>query len=518
MAEFTLSPLAPASFLERSGHAFRDRTAIVDGDRRISYGEFAHRARQLAGALLGLGIQRGDRVAALCANSHVMLEMHNGVPMAGAALVPLNTRLHADELVYILAHCEASLLVATAEFADLATDVGRRTGTRVVLDDAGTDEYEPLLAAAEPTALPCSDELGLLAVNYTSGTSGRPKGVMYHHRGAYLQAMAMALHTQLTPSSRYLWTLPMFHCNGWCFTWAVTAAGGTHVCLRQVDADLVWTLIRQESISHLCAAPTVLNMVANGVNTETAATPDQPISVSTGGAPPTPALLTRLAALNMNVTHLYGLTETYGPVAINDWHPEWNELTEGQQSDLKARQGIGNVIADRVRVVRDDGTDVPADGESMGELACRGNDLMLGYYRDEEATKAATIDGWFRTGDLGVMHPDGYVEIRDRRKDIIVSGGENISSVEVERVLEAHPSIGESAVVAQPDPTWGEIPVAFITFREGEGASEDELKEYLRGKIARYKVPKKFVFEELPKTATGKIRKNVLRARLSGDE
>ncbi len=354
------------------------------------------------------------------------------------------------------------------------------------------------------------DERSLLAINYTSGTTGRPKGVMYHHRGAALQATAMAYHARLGPEARYLWTLPMFHCNGWCFTWAVTAAGGTHVCLRTVDTAETWRLLRAEGITHFSAAPTVLTMIAE----DPAAEPlEHRVHVDTGGAPPSPALLARLDPLGLDVTHLYGLTETFGPIAVNEWQPEWDDLDADARSRLRARQGVGNLIARPLRVLDDEGGDVPADGETIGQLAARGNDVMLGYYRDEEATAAVTRAGHFLTGDLAVMHADGYVEIRDRSKDVIISGGENIASVEVEQVLDSHPAVVESAVVAMPDEKWGEVPVAFVTVRSGHDLDEDELTAYLRDRLAHFKVPRRYVTGELPRTSTGKIRKNVLRER-----
>jgi fatty-acyl-CoA synthase len=363
--------------------------------------------------------------------------------------------------------------------------------------------------------VPCEDEGAVLAISYTSGTTGRPKGVMYHHRGAYLQALAMAFHNRLGPESVYLWTLPMFHCDGWCFTWAVTAAGGRHVCLRAIDPQEIWRLIRSSGVTHYSAAPTVLTMIANSPAASEGELPAQPVHVDTGGAPPSPTLLERMASLRMDVTHLYGLTETYGPVALNEWHPDWTSLPVAEQATLKARQGVGNVVAERLRVIDVEGRDVPADGETIGELACRGNAVMLGYYRDEDATRAVTAEGgWFRTGDLGVMHPDGYVEIRDRGKDIIISGGENIASVEVERCLDSHPAVLESAVVGKPDETWGETPVAFVTLREGCTASADELRAHVRERLAHFKEPKEIVFSDLPKTSTGKIQKNVLRGRV----
>jgi fatty-acyl-CoA synthase len=508
MAEFTFAPLTPSSFLDRAAAVFADRTAIVDGERRLTYRDLAGRCRRLAGALAAQGVAREDRVAALCANSHAMLELHHAVPMMGAALVTLNTRLAADEMAGLLAHSGASVLVATHEFGDRARDLAGKAGLPCFVAGGAGDSYEAwITGAGEATPAPV-DERQLLAINYTSGTTGRPKGVMYHHRGAYLQATAMAYHARLGPGARYLWTLPMFHCNGWCFTWAVTAAGGTHICLRSIDTAEIWRLLRDEGITHFSAAPTVLTMIAE----DPAAGPlDHQVHVDTGGAPPSATLLARMGAMNFAVTHLYGLTETYGPLAINEWQPEWDELPPDEQAGLRARQGAPNIIARPLRVLDEDGRDVPADGATIGEIAVSGNDVMLGYYRDDDATREVTRSGCFLTGDLAVMHPDGYVEIRDRSKDIIISGGENIASVEVEQVLDSHPSVVESAVVGMPDERWGEVPVAFVTLRTDVDA--DALVEYARERLARYKVPKRIEFAGLPKTSTGKIQKTVLRDR-----
>ncbi len=508
MAEFTFAPLTPASFLDRAASVFAGRTAIVDGERRFTYRDMSRRCRRLAGALAAHGVGQQDRVAVLCANSHVMLELHYGVPMMGAALVTLNTRLSAEEMAGLLDHSGSSVLVATHEFADRARRLAEQAGLPCFIAGGPEDSYEAWIGGADEVSPVPTDERQLLAINYTSGTTGRPKGVMYHHRGAYLQATAMAYHARLGPGARYLWTLPMFHCNGWCFTWAVTAAGGTHVCLRTVDTAEIWRLLRTEGITHFSAAPTVLTMIAED---PAAGELDHPVHVDTGGAPPSATLLARMGAMNFAVTHLYGLTETYGPLAINEWQPEWNELPRDEQATLRARQGAPNIIARPLRVLGKDGRDVPADGETIGEIAVSGNDVMLGYYRDDEATREVTRSGCFLTGDLAVMYPDGYVEIRDRSKDIIISGGENIASVEVERVLDSHPSVVESAVVGVPDERWGEVPVAFVMLRKSEDVDAGTLADFARERLARYKVPKRFEFCELPKTSTGKIQKNVLR-------
>jgi fatty-acyl-CoA synthase len=512
-AEFTFAPLTPVAFLQRSASAFAQRPAVVDGEVRLTYRDLADRVRRGVSALAAEGVGRGDRVAALCANSHVMLELHNMVPAGGAALVPVNIRLSADEIVYILEHSGAKLFVATHEFAERARDVAGRVGVQLLIAGGEGDQYEAWLASANPADNDAGviEEDQLLAINYTSGTTGRPKGVMYHHRGAYLQAVAMAYHLRLGPGSRYLWVLPMFHCDGWCLTWAVTAAGGTHVCLRAVDPAEIWRQLSAGGITHLSGAPTVLTMLAEHPS---AAALAQPVHVSTGGAPPTPALLARLEPMGMEVTHLYGLTETFGPVAVNEWQPEWDVLAGEDAARLRARQGIGNIIAAPLRVLDPEGADVPADGQTIGELAIGGNDVMLGYYRDEAATAAVTRSGCFLTGDMAVKHPDGYVEIRDRSKDIIISGGENIASVEVERAIDAHPAVVESAVVGMPDAFWGEVPVAFVTVRDGEELTEQQVIEHVRSHLTPFKAPRKVVFSDLPKTSTGKIQKNVLRAQV----
>ena len=509
MAAFTFDPLTPAAFLRRSVAVFPDRVAIVDGDRRWTYREFADRCDRLRGALARLAVGPLDRVAALCANSHVMLEMHHAVPAHGAVLVPMNTRLAPDEMAYIVKHSGARVLVTTPELLDTACTVAARAGVPLV----EPDEYESLLASASTVDPAVLDERQLLAINYTSGTTGRPKGVMYHHRGAFLQAVAMCYHAGLGPDARYLWTLPMFHCDGWCFTWAVTAAGGTHVCLRAIDVDEIWRRLGADRITHLSAAPTVLTMIAEA--SAAAPLPDgRTVHVDTGGAPPSPTLLSRLDKLGLRVTHLYGLTETFGPIAINEWQRQWDVLPTDEQARLRARQGIGNIVATPLRVVDPSGKDVPADGVTIGELAVRGNDVTLGYYGDEEATAAVTIDGgWLLTGDLAVEHPDGYVEIRDRRKDIIISGGENIASVEVEQALDSHPDVVESAVVGVSDPKWGEVPIAYVHLRTGATEDPAALAAHVRTRLAGFKVPRRFVFTDLPKTSTGKIQKNVLRER-----
>lgn len=512
-APWAYEPLAPASFLRRTAAVHPGRTAVVDGSLRLTYAELEDRCLRVAGALADRA--GGRPVAVLAANSHVLLESHFAVPWAGSPLVALNTRLTPGELAWIVRHSEAALLVHTEEHAEAAAAVAAECpGLPTVCADGPDNAYEAMARHGRPAAATPDDERALLSVNYTSGTTGTPKGVMYHHRGAYLQSLAMLHHAALTSRDVLLWTLPMFHCNGWSFPWAATAAGATHVCLRRLDPAEVWRAIAAEEVTCFCAAPTVLSMVAGAPEARPV---DRPVRVLTGGAPPTPAIIRRMEHLGIAVHHLYGLTETFGPIMVNDWHAEWDDLDERRQAELLARQGVGNVIAVPPRVVDPQGRDVPADGVTTGEIAVRGNDVMLGYLKDPEATAAAVPDGWFRTGDLGVRHPDGYVELRDRAKDVIISGGENISSVEVESVLADHPAVLECAVVAAPDDHWGEVPVAFVTVVEGTQPSADELVQWVRDRIAHFKAPKRVVLGPLPKTSTGKIQKFALRRAAAGE-
>jgi fatty-acyl-CoA synthase len=519
--DHSFEALTPSAFLLRSGKVYADRCAIVDGDKHFTYAQFLDRSLRLAGALERVGVKGGDHVAILAPNSHVMLEAHFGVPFAGAVLVTLNYRLTASDLTYIVDHSGASILIYDIEQEAVAHDIAAHANATVTLiragADTGTDEYEQLLDSAPPVVRTINEERGLLAINYTSGTTGQPKGVMYSHRGAYLQSLAMSLHNGLTKDSVYLWTLPMFHCNGWSFPWAITAAGGTHVCLRKADPAQIWHHIHHSGVTHLSAAPTLVTMMAwhaAATPVTDPASPQRPtLRIGTGGSPPTPALLQRMAELGIEMTHLYGLTESYGPSVICDWHTEWNALPIADQAKRKARQGVGNVISQPVRVVAEDGSDVPADGITQGEIALRGNNIMLGYYCDADATRKACPDGWFRSGDVGVMHADGYIELKDRSKDIIISGGENIASVEVEQAIASHPAVLETAVVAAPDEKWGEVPVAFVTLKPGATVEAPELIAYLRTILAGYKVPKQIVFGELLKTSTGKTQKYLLRER-----
>jgi fatty-acyl-CoA synthase len=507
-ASTSFEPLSPTSFLERSAEVYGNHVAIVDGKFTLTYAQFFDRARRLARLLRESGVRRGDQVAVLAPNDHVLLEAHYGVPYCGAAIVALNTRLSAAELAYIVGHSGSRVLVCDPHFEKMGRDVCALADTSLHLLLAD-DEYERQLADGSFLHELVLDERGLLALNYTSGTTGTPKGVMYHHRGAYLQSLAMTRHFDLDSSSVYLWTLPMFHCNGWCFTWAVTAAGGVHVCLPEMDTAAAWRLIDEVSVTHFCAAPTVLLMLAASPDARPIA--GQSLRVAVGGAPPSPALIQTCERLGLDVTHLYGLTESFGPVAICDWKAEWDDLPLIERSRHRARQGVGNVISQNLRVVTLNMDDVPRDGATIGEIVIRGNNVMLGYFNDPLATEHAFLGGWFHTGDLAVMHPDSYIEIRDRAKDIIVSGGENISSVEVEAAIASHPAVLEVAVVAVPHEHWGERPIAFVVVRDGHQVTEREICDHVRRVLARFKVPDRIVFSALPKTGTGKIQKFRLR-------
>jgi fatty-acyl-CoA synthase len=505
------SPLTPLEFLARSAAVYPDRIAAVDGDRRFTYAEFNRRVHRLASALRRRGVAPGESVAVLAPNTIAALEAHFGVMLAGAVLVMLNTRLQPSELAWILNHSKARALIADPQFA-LVLETVLETAGDVAF--AITD-YEDLLAEGEYPfpALPVADEDGVIAINYTSGTTGFPKGVMFTHRGAYLNALGELIEHRLDAASVYLWTLPMFHCNGWCFTWAVTAAGGCHICLRQFDPERAVQLIDAEGVTHLCGAPVVVNglaqyCAAHGVRFE------RGLRIAAAGAPPPPAVIRAAEETGAVVSHLYGLTETYGPHTLCVWRPEWNELPLEERSQLKARQGVPYLVAGTdLRVVDLQMRDVPRDGSTMGEVLMRGNNVMLGYYDDPQATARAFEGGWFHSGDLAVMHPDGYIEIRDRAKDIVISGGENISSIEVEKVLAEHPAVLEAAVVAVSDPKWGEVPKAYVALKPGRQATAEELIDFCRTRLAHFKCPKHVEFGPLPRTATGKVRKNELRGK-----
>ncbi|TDB87037.1 long-chain-fatty-acid--CoA ligase [Actinomadura sp. KC216] len=513
--------LTPLAFLSRSAEVFPGKTAYAYGDRRATYAEFAAETTRLANALRASGIGPGDRVAYLAPNVPELLVAHFAVPLAGAVLVAINTRLAPDEIRYILAHSGAKALVVDAGLHPSVAPLAGGLPETVTVPAAGAEPdpavggitYAELLARGSDDPLPrdVDDENAAISINYTSGTTGRPKGVVYTHRGAYLNALGEIVHSRHTPASVYLWTLPMFHCNGWCTPWALAAIGGTQVCLRAVVAAEVWRLIDTEGVTHLNGAPTVLVTIANAPEAHPL---DRPLTVTTAGAPPSPTIIAQMEGLGADIVHVYGLTETYGPYSVCEPQPGWPELAPPDRARLLARQGVGMVQTDGLRVVDDDMNDVPADGETLGEIVMRGNNVMKCYHEDEEATANAFRGGWFHSGDLGVRHPDGYVELRDRSKDIIISGGENISTVEVERAIDSHPAVLEVAVVAIPDDKWGERPKAFVVLRDGHTATGAELIEHVRAGLARFKAPDAVEFmTELPKTSTGKIQKFQLRER-----
>jgi acyl-CoA synthetase (AMP-forming)/AMP-acid ligase II len=515
-----VTQLTPLLFLERAAEVFPDRNAVAYGDRRESYAELGSSAQQLAGALAATGIAPGDRVAYLLPNLPEMLVAHFGVPLAHAVLVTINTRLSGPEITYILQHSGSKILVADTEL--LATpapdlDACPELERVIALDDTGAGlpaeatPYDEFIAAGVGAERPwrVDDEQRVISINYTSGTTGRPKGVMYTHRGAYLNALAEVVHSHHDSDSVYLWTLPMFHCNGWCTSWGVTALGGRHVCLRAVDPELIWRLFDEEGVTHFNAAPTVLVMLSS----HPAASPlARPITVTTGGAPPSPTIVNRMSELGARIVHVYGLTETYGPYTVCEWQHEWADEPVEQRARLLARQGVAFVGADPIRVVDDEMRDVPRDGMTMGEVVMRGNNVMAGYFGDPVATEEAFRGGWFHSGDLAVWHPDGYIELRDRAKDIIISGGENISTIEVEQAILTHEAVLECAVVAIPHETWGERPKAFVVLRDGAVADPHDLIEHVRSRIARFKAPDEIAFlDALPKTSTGKVQKYALR-------
>jgi acyl-CoA synthetase (AMP-forming)/AMP-acid ligase II len=502
--------LDPVSFLHRSATVHPERIAVVDGDRRWTYAELRERVNRAASALRGRGIERHDRVAALCPNVPALLELHHAVPAAGGVLVAINVRLSPDEIRYILEHSGARMLFVTAELEPLIADPP--AGLEIVrVDDGGAaDQYEQLVSGGDAAGVPSwlADEEEPIAVDYTSGTTGRPKGVVYTYRGAYLNALGEVIEAELGHHPVYLWTLPMFHCNGWCFPWAVTAAGGTHVCLRQVDPALIWRLFREEGVTHYNGSPTVQTTL---VNHPDAGRLDRRVTAMVAAAPPSPALLARLEELNIRVVHVYGLTETYGPHTICAWQDGWDELPADRRAALLARQGHAYTTADPVRVVDEEMRDVARDAASMGEVVMRGNNVMAGYFANEDATHEAFRGGWFHSGDLAIWHPDGAIELRDRGKDVIISGGENISSIEVEHAICAHPAVVECAVVAVPHDHWGERPKAFVTLKDGATATEADIIAFCRERLAHYKCPDAIAFGPLPKTSTGKVQKFLLR-------
>jgi fatty-acyl-CoA synthase len=502
-----VAPLTPLDFLARSGYVYRDMTAVVDGERRFTYAEFQARAHRLASALRGLGVAAGDRVAVLAPNGVAALEAHFGPMLIGAVLVMLNTRLGSRELREILQHSGASVLLVDPSLQSLVEEAPVE---HIIAD------YEALLAAgsaplADPHLLAEND---CIAINYTSGTTGAPKGVMYTHRGAWVNAVGEIVEHGLDQGSVYLWTVPMFHCNGWCFTWAVTAAGGRHVCMPRPDPAEALRLIQTEGVTHLCGAPVVIAGLAEYCAQKGVRFAHR-LKMVIAGAPPPPAVIRAVEQTGAEIAHAYGLTETYGPHTICAWKPAWDALDPVARAQTKARQGVAYMVAGMdLRVVDLQMNEVPADGRTMGEVVMRGNNVMLGYYADPEATACAFAGGWFHSGDVAVVHPDGYIELRDRMKDIVISGGENISSIEVEKVLADHPAVAEAAIVAAPDSKWGEAPYAYVGLKSGCSATAEELIGWCRDRLAHFKCPRDVDFGPLPRTATGKIRKNELRTRV----
>ena len=522
------SALTPLSFLSRTATVYPDKLAVVHGTARYTYRQFYERCRQLADALRRRGIGRGDTVAVIAPNVPALLEAHYGVPMAGAVLNALNYRLDARSIAFILAQGQARLLIADRECAPVVGPALTELGggpPLVEIDDLpgaaslGGTQYEAFLREGDPAAdwaVP-RDEWDPIALNYTSGTTGNPKGVVFHHRGAFLNAIGNAITFGLDRDSVYLWTLPMFHCNGWTYTWAVTAMAGTHICLRRVDPAPIFAAIAEHRVTHLCGAPIVLNMLIHAPETVKRRF-DHIVEIATGGAAPPSVVIEAMERMGFRVTHLYGSTESYGPSTVCAWQESWASLPMSERTMRMARQGVAYLTLTGQRVV-DPQTmiDVPANGNAMGELVLRSNTLMKGYLKNPAATEAAFAGGWFHTGDLAVRHPDGYVEIKDRSKDIIISGGENISSLEVEDALYRHPQVMEAAVVAKPDPIWGETPCAFITLKSGTApASAEDITAWCRANLAHYMVPRTIVFGPLPKTSTGKIQKFELRERAKG--
>jgi fatty-acyl-CoA synthase len=536
------APLTPLRFLERSAEVFPNKPAIIYGERRLSYVEFRQAAERMALAIRAR-IDPGDRVVFLAPNIPELLIAHDAVPLAGGVLVALNPRLSRDEVHYILNHCGARLLFVDAEFTSVVGDVLAAAPTLTGVIELADEEFGPVASAeadaasaladydsafsqmsleafladgdadgdalAHPLVWDVQDERAAISINYTSGTTGKPKGVLYSHRGAYLNSLGEVFHNSFRPDSVYLWTLPMFHCNGWCTTWAVTAAGATHVPLRAVRPAAVWAAIDELGVTNLCGAPTVCSTIANADQAHPLA---RPLNITTAGAPPSPTVIEQLERLGIGVVHVYGLTEVYGPYTICEFQPEWDLLTSAERAVKISRQGVAMVQAESARVVDSAMGDVPRDGSTIGEIVLRGNNVMIGYYNDPDATAEAFRGGYFHTGDLAVMHPDGYIEIKDRAKDIIISGGENISTIEVENALVAHPAVLDAAVVGVPHPHWGERPKAYIVLRPGHEATAEDILDATRLLIAGFKVPDYVIFvADLPRTATGKIMKVTLR-------
>lgn len=519
-------PLTPLTFLERSASVYPERTAIIHGSRRLNWSQYSERCRRLASALVQLGVRRNDTVAVILSNTPEMLECSFGVPACGAVLNTINTRLDAETIAFILDHGEARVLITDREYSSaVAAALQRLNRPELIVidvddseysgpgDRVGTLEYESLLAGADPAFVmrPPSDEWDAISLNYTSGTTGNPKGVVYHHRGAYLNALSNIVSWGMPPHAVYLWTLPMFHCNGWCFPWTIAANAGINVCLRRVDAKGILDAIREHRVTHYCGAPIVHSMIVNAPG-EWRQGIDHKVSALVAAAPPPAALIEGMARIGFDLTHVYGLTETYGPAAVCAKHEQWSELPLDEQVRLNGRQGV-RYHAQEGLTVLDPATmsEVPRDGATMGELMFRGNLVMKGYLKNPAATTEAFRGGWYHTGDLAVLQPDGYVKIKDRSKDIIISGGENVSSIEVEDAIYKHPDVLAVAVVAAPDPKWGEVPCAFVELKDGASLTAEALLAHCRQHLAGFKMPKRVVFASVPKTSTGKIQKFLLR-------
>jgi fatty-acyl-CoA synthase len=523
-------PLTPLSFLARAAEVYPDQTAIIHGARSWSYDEFFIRAKKLASALAKHGITSGDTVSVVLPNVPAMLEAHYGVPMAGAVLNSINTRLDAAIIAFQLDHGEAKVLITDREYSKVVKAALALCKVKPLIIDyddpeftgagerLGSLDYEEFIADgdADFAWLMPRDEWDAIALNYTSGTTGDPKGVVYHHRGAYLLAMANVITCGMAKHPVYLWTLPMFHCNGWCFPWTLSVAAGTHVCLRAVRAAPIFDSIAEHKVTHLCGAPIVMSTLLHASAQERKPLPHQ-VEFVTAAAPPPEAVLAEMKSAGFNVTHVYGLTETYGPASVNDWHHQWNALDPSEQAAKKARQGVRYPVLEALDVLDPESMQpVPRDGETLGEVMFRGNVVMKGYLKNPASTTKAFEGGWFHSGDLGVIHPDGYIQLKDRSKDIIISGGENISSIEVEDALYKHPAIEIVAVVAKPDDKWGETPCVFVELKPGAAASAEELIAWCRNHLAAYKCPRHVVFADIPKTSTGKIQKFKLREIAKG--